>query len=106
VIIVTRGHKYDYQALAAAARSNAGYIGLMGSRRKVTLIYRQLIADGVPAERLRDIHAPIGLDIGAVSPEEIAVSIMAEVTMHRLGGSGGSMRDARLIEHAEPKPVA
>ena len=106
VIIVTRGHKYDYQALAAAARSNAGYIGLMGSRRKVTLIYRQLIVDGVPPERLRDIHAPIGLDIGAISPEEIAVSIMAEVTMHRLGGHGGSMRDQRLVEQAQPRPVA
>jgi xanthine dehydrogenase accessory factor len=106
VIIVTRGHKYDYQALAAAARSRAGYVGLMGSRRKVMLIYRQLIADGVPPERLRDIHAPIGLDIGAVSPEEIAVSIMAEVTMHRLGGNGGSMRDARLVDRATPKTVA
>ncbi len=106
VIIVTRGHKYDYQALAAAARSDAGYIGLMGSRRKVTLIYRQLVADGVPPVRLRDIHAPIGLDIGAVSPEEIAVSIMAEVTMHRLGGTGAPMRDERLVEHAIPKPVA
>jgi xanthine dehydrogenase accessory factor len=106
VIIVTRGHKYDYQALSAAARSRAGYVGLMGSRRKVTLIYRQLIADGVAPDRLRDIHAPIGLDIGAVSPEEIAVSIMAEVTMHRLGGGGGSMRDERLIEHAQPKTVA
>lgn len=106
VIIVTRGHKYDYQALSAAARSNAGYVGLMGSRRKVMLIYRQLVSDGTPPERLRDIHAPIGLDIGAVSPEEIAVSIMAEVTMHRLGGSGGSMRDERLVERARPSTVA
>lgn len=105
VVVVTRGHKYDYQALAAAARSDAGYIGLMGSRRKVTLIFRQLIADGISPERLQDIHAPIGLDIGAVSPEEIAVSIMAEITMHRLGGSGGSMRDTRLLEHAQRKPV-
>jgi xanthine dehydrogenase accessory factor len=105
VVIVTRGHKYDYQALAAAARSSAGYVGLMGSRRKVTLIYRQLIEDGVPPERLRDIHAPIGLDIGAVSPEEIAVSIMAEITMHRLGGEGGTMRDERLIDHAHRRPV-
>jgi xanthine dehydrogenase accessory factor len=106
VIIVTRGHKYDYQALSAAVRSNAGYVGLMGSRRKVTLIYRQLVADGVASERLRDVHAPIGLDIGAVSPEEIAVSIMAEITMHRLGGAGGSMRDTRVAGRAEPKPVA
>jgi xanthine dehydrogenase accessory factor len=103
VIIVTRGHKYDYQALAAAVRSNAGYIGLMGSRRKVALIFRQLMADGVPPERLQDIHAPIGLDIGAVSPEEIAVSIMAEVTMHRRGGRGGAMRDEALIEQAQRK---
>jgi xanthine dehydrogenase accessory factor len=106
VVIVTRGHKYDYQALSAAARSDAGYVGLMGSRRKVTLIYRQLMADGITPERLRDIHAPIGLDIGAVSPEEIAVSIMAEITMHRLGGNGGSMRDERLIERAQPKSIA
>jgi xanthine dehydrogenase accessory factor len=105
-VIVTRGHKYDYQALAAAARSDAGYVGLMGSRRKVALIYRQLVADGVPPERLRDIHAPIGLDIGAVSPEEIALAIMAEITMHRLGGTGGSMRDERLVEHAQPKTIA
>ncbi len=101
VVIVTRGHKYDYQALAAALRSPAGYVGLMGSKRKVTLIYRQLLADGISVERLRDVHSPIGLDIGAVSPEEIAVSIMAEVTMWRQGGSGGAMRgDERLIQAA------
>ena len=92
IVIVTRGHKYDYQALSAAAATDAGYIGLMGSRRKVALIYRQLRADGVPEERLRDIHAPIGLDIGAVSPEEIALSIMAEITMERAGGSGTPLR--------------
>jgi xanthine dehydrogenase accessory factor len=106
VIIVTRGHKYDYQALSAAARGGAGYIGLMGSRRKVALIYRQLLEDGIPEERLRDIHAPIGLDIGAISPEEIAVSIMAEVTMERLGGSGLPMRDEHLVDRARPKTVA
>jgi len=93
IVIVTRGHKYDYQALAAAARTPAGYVGLMGSRRKVALIYRQLLADGVPEERLRDIHAPIGLDIGAVTPEEIALSIVAEITMDRLGGAGAPLRE-------------
>ena len=99
IVIVTRGHKYDYQALSAAAKSDAFYVGLMGSRRKVALIYRQLLADGVPAERLRDVHAPIGLDIGAVTPEEIAVSIIAEITMCRLGGDGGSMRlDEHILE--------
>lgn len=101
VVIVTRGHKYDYQALSAATRSRAGYVGLMGSRRKVALIYRQLIEDGVPAARLRDVRAPIGLDIGAVSPEEIAVAIMAELTMHRLGGAGAPLTAGEpLIEAA------
>jgi xanthine dehydrogenase accessory factor len=106
-VIVTRGHKYDYQALSAAARTEAGYIGLMGSRRKVSLIYRQLLADGVPEDRLRDIHAPIGLDIGAVSPEEIALSIVAEITMDRLGGTGLPMRaDDKLIQRSRPRTVA
>lgn len=105
IVIVTRGHKYDYQALSAAARSNAGYIGLMGSRRKVALIFRQLLRDGVPEERLRDIHAPIGLDIGAVSPEEIAISIMAEITMDRMGGHGGPMLDQRLLDRARLQTV-
>ncbi len=106
IVIVTRGHKWDYHALSAGARSPAFYVGLMGSRRKVALIYRQLMADGVPEARLRQIHAPIGLDIGAVTPEEIAISIMAEVTACRLGGAGTPLTvEPRIIErqrqHAE-----
>jgi xanthine dehydrogenase accessory factor len=107
IVIVTRGHKYDYQALAVAARSPAFYVGLMGSRRKVALIYRQLIDDGIPPERLRDIHAPIGLNIGAVTPEEIALSIVAEITMTRLGGDGAPMKaDERIIERARARARA
>ncbi len=107
IVIVTRGHKYDYQATSAAARSPAFYVGLMGSRRKVALIYRQLAADGVSAERLRDIHAPIGLDIGAVTPEEIALSILAEITKVRLGGDGASLKaDDRIIAKAHSRAGA
>jgi len=107
VVIVTRGHKYDYQALAVAARSPAFYVGLMGSRRKVALIYRQLIDDGIPPERLRDIRAPIGLNIGAVTPEEIALSIVAEITMARLGGDGTPLKaDDHLIERARARARA
>lgn len=107
VVIVTRGHKYDYQALEAALRTPAFYVGLMGSRRKVALLYRQLAADGVPGERLRDVRAPIGLDIGAVTPEEIALSIMAEITAARLGGSGAPMRAGeRLIDAATARARA
>jgi xanthine dehydrogenase accessory factor len=104
VVIVTRGHKYDYQALAAAAKSPAYYVGLMGSKRKVLLIYRQLLADGVPFERLRDIRAPIGLSVGAVSPEEIALSIMSEITMLRLGGNGQPLKvDERHLHKAQER---
>ena len=104
IVIVTRGHKFDYQALSAAAKSPAHYVGLMGSKRKVLLIYRQLLADGISFERLRDIHAPIGLDIGGVSPEEIAVSIMAEITMTRLGGEGRSLKmDEHLLQRTHDR---
>ena len=65
---------------------------LVGSQRKVVLIYEQLINRAIPLERIRDIHAPIGLDIGARSPEEIAISIMSEIVQVRLNGNGKSMR--------------
>jgi len=105
IVIVTRGHKYDYQALAAALRTRAGYVGLMGSRRKAALIFRQLLADGVPEERLRDVAAPIGLDIGAVSPEEIAISVMAEITMRRSGGSGRPLSERSDVVAAAGRRV-
>ena len=92
VVIATRGHNFDDVALEAAARSPAGYVGLVGSKRKVILIYEELIKRGIPLERLRAIHSPIGLDIHARMPEEIAVSIMAEVIQFRLGGTGRTMK--------------
>jgi xanthine dehydrogenase accessory factor len=101
IVIVTRGHKYDYQALSAGLRSRAFYVGLMGSRRKVALIFRQLMAEGIPADRLRGVRAPIGLNIGAMTPEEIAVSIIAEITSERLGGDTRPMKvDERIIDAA------
>ena len=92
VVIATRGHNFDDVALEAAARSPAGYVGLVGSQRKVILIYEELIKRDIPLERLRAIHSPIGLDIHARTPEEIAVSIMAEVIQFRLGGTGRTMK--------------
>ena len=92
IIIATRGHNFDDVALEAAARSEAGYVGLVGSSRKVILIYEQLLKRGVPLQRLRAIRSPIGLDIHARTPEEIAVSIMAEVVQFRLGGTGRNMK--------------
>jgi xanthine dehydrogenase accessory factor len=78
-VIVTRGHTNDLEALRALAPIDLRYLGLIGSRAKVARIYEALAADNMPAERLERVHAPIGLDIGAVTPQEIAVSILAEL---------------------------
>ena len=88
IVIATRGHKYDHIALEAAAKTSAKYVGLMGSRRKTILIYEELARSDLPVERIKEIRSPIGLDIRARTPEEIAVSIMGEILMFRLGGSG------------------
>lgn len=79
VVIVTRGHNHDEQALHAVIDQPARYIGMIGSRRKVKLIFDDLIALGVSRERLERVHAPIGLSIGAVTVPEIAVSIVAQL---------------------------
>jgi len=79
VVIVTRGHNNDLDALRALAPRDLRYLGLIGSRAKVARIYDALTGEGVAAEVLKQVHAPIGLDIGAVTPQEIAVSILAEL---------------------------
>ena len=104
VVVATRGHQEDDSALEAAARSSAGYVGLVGSKRKTILIHEELLAHGVPMERLKAIHAPVGLDIGALTPEEIALSIMAEIVAFRAGKSGGSMAlDSRYFKKIASK---
>lgn len=82
-VIVTRGHRHDEQALHAVVNRGAGYVGMIGSRRKVKLIFDDLVAVGVPPEALNQVHAPIGLQIGSVTVEEIAVSIAAELVSVR-----------------------
>jgi xanthine dehydrogenase accessory factor len=78
-VIVTRGHTNDLEALRALAPRDLRYLGLIGSRAKVARIYDALTEAQMPAEFLKRVHAPIGLDIGAVTPQEIAVSILAEL---------------------------
>jgi xanthine dehydrogenase accessory factor len=92
VVIVTRGHTNDLEALRGLAPRDLRYLGLIGSRAKVARIYDALQTDGLPADRLKRVHAPIGLDIGAVTPQEIAVSILAELIAVKHGKVGG--RDA------------
>jgi xanthine dehydrogenase accessory factor len=85
VVVVTRGHRHDLDALRVLVNRDTRYLGLIGSRSKVLKIFEALTAEGVAAERLDRVHAPIGLDIGAVSPAEIAVSIAAELVAARSG---------------------
>ena len=93
VVLVTRGHKFDEGALRQVVASNAAYVGMIGSRSRVRTVKGRLIHDGFSKERVEAIYAPIGIDIGAQTPEEIALSIMAEIVNIRRGGSVESIRD-------------
>jgi xanthine dehydrogenase accessory factor len=88
VVIVTRGHKDDMRVLKWAVGTEARYIGMIGSKRKVIAVYRALEREGIPIETFARVHAPIGLDIGAQTPEEIAVSIVAELIAERRRAAG------------------
>ncbi|HZA22041.1 MAG TPA: XdhC/CoxI family protein [Dehalococcoidia bacterium] len=92
IVVATRGHRFDDMALDSALKTRARYIGLLGSRRKTLMIYQRLLQEGTSLDQLKEVHAPIGLDIGALTPEELAVSIMSEIIMARRGGRGGPMQ--------------
>jgi xanthine dehydrogenase accessory factor len=83
IVIVTRGHRDDMRVLRWAVQTPARYVGMIGSRRKTITIFRELVEEGVSAELFKRLHAPVGLDIGAVTPEEIAVAIAAELIAER-----------------------
>jgi xanthine dehydrogenase accessory factor len=101
IVVAMRNHDLDYEATAGALRTPARYVGLIGARRKAILVTERLVAEGFPIERVRALRAPIGLDIGARSPEEIALSILAEWLMVRQGGTGSPLRlDEHLFEKA------
>ena len=105
VVMVSRGHKQDETALRLVATRDAGYVGMIGSKRRVSTVLRHLAEEGYPVEALERIYTPIGFDIGAETPEEIAVSIMAEIIAVRRGGSGRPMREGRPpIRATEPQP--
>jgi xanthine dehydrogenase accessory factor len=100
-IIVTRGHAHDEEALYHLVRSNAGYVGMIGSKRKIKLIYEDLIAKGIPAEVLGKVHAPLGLDIGSKTVPEIAVSIVAQLIAFRNipPNSKSDIRNPKISSH-------
>jgi xanthine dehydrogenase accessory factor len=103
VVIVTRGHTNDLEALRALAPLDLRYLGLIGSRAKVARIYDAVVADGLAAERLERVHAPIGLDIGAVTPQEIAVAILAELIAVKHGKSGPRDAEALAMKWMPPQ---
>lgn len=79
IVIVTRGHRDDMRVLRWAVQTEAKYIGMMGSRRKAITVFRELVKEGLKPQLFERVHSPIGLDIGSTTPEEIAVSIVAEL---------------------------
>jgi|GEM_PF-116226 len=91
VAIVTRGHSEDEQCLRAVMEVDADYVGMIGSKRRTKIVLERLRESGAAQERLAKVHAPVGLDIGAVTPEEVALAIMAEIVAVRRGGKGGSL---------------
>src|SRR5690606_3166647 len=82
-LVVTRGHNHDEEALYHLADRGAAYVGMIGSKRKIRLIFDDLLAEGISSEVLAQVHAPVGLDIGSQTVPEIAVSICAELIAHR-----------------------
>jgi xanthine dehydrogenase accessory factor len=103
IVIVTRGHHLDKDALQAALQTNAAYIGMIGSPSKVKHIFKDLLKAGIEHARLAQVHAPIGLDLGAETPDEIALSIAAEMVMLRKKASGTSLKTMHhLLEEEAP----
>jgi len=100
ILIVTRGHKDDMRVLAWAIDTDARYIGMIGSRRKVISVYKALEREGHSLEKFDRVHAPVGLDIGALSPEEIAVSIAAELIAVRRNAPALASKSVKLSDLA------
>ena len=103
ILIVTRGHSHDHAALEQAIQTDARYVGLVGSRRKIHLIVQNLLEKGYRPEKFKNLYAPIGLPIGSETPEEIAISVLAELIAVRKGAHQRSKKQRfvqKLIERA------
>lgn len=99
LVLVTRGHKYDYDCLKALAAMDAkpAYLGMIGSRRRVRAAFEQLAGEGFSAAWLERVYAPIGLDVEAETPAEIAVAIAAEMILVERGGTGRPLREVKEV---------
>jgi xanthine dehydrogenase accessory factor len=109
IVIVTRGHRDDMRILRWAVQTPARYVGMIGSKRKIITIFKELQQEGLPANLFERVNAPIGLDIGAITPEEIAVSITAELIARRRNVERDLphmswFKGRELTSEVEPKP--
>ena len=102
LVIVTRGHKDDMNVLRWAVGTEARYIGMIGSKRKAISVYKALEKEGIPAEKFDRVYAPVGIEIGAMTPDEIAVSIAAELIAIRRHATGLPHKSLKLEAAAEP----
>jgi xanthine dehydrogenase accessory factor len=102
VVVLTHEERWDVPALAGALATNAFYVGALGSRRTQASRRERLLEAGVSEEQLERLHGPAGLDLGAASPAETALSILAEIVATRAGRTGGSLRASSGAIHAEP----
>jgi xanthine dehydrogenase accessory factor len=100
IVIVTRGHRDDMRCLRWAVQTRARYVGMIGSKRKTIAIYKELQKEGLAADLFQRVHAPVGLDIGAVTPEEIAVSITAELIAIRRHAERALPHMSWFLSHA------
>lgn len=91
VAVVTRGHNEDEECMRAVVAARPDYIGLIGSKRRTNIVLERLRETGVDEKILREVRAPIGLSIGAVSPQEVALAILAEIVAERRGGTGAPL---------------
>ena len=100
LVITTRGHRDDMRVLRWAVETSARYIGMIGSQRKVIAIYKELEREGISREKLERVYAPMGIDIGAITPEEIAVSVAAELIAIRRNSAAAlpHMRSVKAVE--------
>ena len=95
VAVVTRGHSEDEECMRAIMKVGADYVGLIGSKRRTNIVLERLREKGADEKQLQNVRAPVGLDIGAITPEEVALAIMAEIILVRRGGRGGSLSEWR-----------
>lgn len=95
VAVVTRGHNEDEECMRAVMTTRPDYVGLIGSKRRTSIVLERLRQAGATSEQLNAVRAPIGLDIGAITPEEVALAIVAEIVSERRGGKGGQLSSFR-----------